>query len=180
MNETCQKLFDALKDLDQFNPDSLLVKSIMNVRNCNQKYALKLAGTHCNMISTYGILFALDYIWISYEEFYSACLSKGICKENGYLNLTKPEIFKSLNISAQIIKFPSLPDDRKPGELYQVPINNKHHWTAIGIDDDLTPLLFDTHAGYRGEYGGEMISAFKVHGDKPDYFNLIYQSRNGT
>jgi hypothetical protein len=174
MNDTCQKLSDALKDLDQFNPDSLLVKSIMNVRKCNVEYALQLASKHCNMISTYGILFALGYISMSYEEFYSYCLRTGICTENGYLNLTKTQIFKSLAISAQIVQLPSLPSDRKAGDLYQVPINNKHHWTACGVDDDLSVHLYDTHAGYRGEYGGEMTAAFKVHEDKPDYYNHIF------
>jgi len=174
MNETCQKLHDTLIDLDQFNPDSLLVKSIMNVRKCNQDYALQLAGKHCNMISTYGILFALDYISMSYEDFYSLCFLKGYCKENGYLYLTKPKLFTALEISAKLIECPSLPDNIQPEELYQVPINNKHHWTACGVDDDLSILLFDTHAGYRGEYGGEMTSAFKVHGDKPDYYNHIF------
>jgi len=174
MNETCKKLSDALKDLDQFNPDSLLVKSVQKVRKCNVEYALQLTSKHCNMVSTYGILFALNYVTSSYEDFYSLCFSKKYCNENGYLNLIKPQLFSALGISAQMVQVKSLPADRNPGDLYQIPINNKHHWTACGVDDDLSIHLFDTHAGYRGEYGGEMASAFKVHGDKPDYYNHIF------
>lgn len=168
-------LKEELGKRNQFT-DSLLVQEIMNVLGCKKEEAKDHADSHCNALSFWAVIYAQGMTKLSYEEFFRTLNSKKLLggvpyiKKNGYVTATKPEILTALGIKADIKQYKTVPDDRKPGDVYQVSINRSHHYIACIVGDDLGIYVFDTND--RG-LGVEMSKAFSKKQDRPDWFKAV-------
>lgn len=156
------KLKDTLIEYNQFKK-SRLQTDIMRATNCNYKTAFNYGESHCNLLSTWALLYCQDIINMSYEEFFETLLKKGYTTVEGWLQIDKPELFKKLNINCEIIKHNTIPSDLSPGKFYQIAINDKHHFMAAATSDDSNLYLFDTNDR---PYGAEFIKALSVKKDK--------------
>jgi len=167
MNYGFMTLKALLIDYNQFRK-SMLQDCIMNVLDCSYKTAFALGKKHCNLLSTWALLYCQEIYLKSYEEFFRECLEKGICNKEGYFNIDKIDIdgvhgvFTRLGVKCKITKYNLFPDDLKKNQFYQIAINGKHHFIATASADDGNLYLFDTNDR---EYGAELFQALKD-GDK--------------
>lgn len=158
--------FMALKammiDYNQFKK-SQLQPAIMKVLSCTYEKAFELGKFHCNCVSTWAILFALEVYNRSYEAWFRELRKKGWCSEKGELYIDKPELFERMGIKCKITKYDTIPEDIKAGDLFQIAINDKHHFIGGAGAEDGNIYLFDTNDR---PYGMELIEALMVKGDK--------------
>lgn len=162
MNFAYMTLKAVLEDYNQFKKSNLQ-PAIMKVMNCSYEKAFDLGKTHCNMISTWAIIFALEAYNKSYEAFFRDCRKKGICSPEGFFYYDKPEFFPKLGIECKITKYDSIPPDLSAGQVFQIAINNKAHFMAGASADDGNIYLFDTNDR---PFGEELIKALMVKSDK--------------
>lgn len=146
-----------LIDYNQFKK-SMLQPAIDKVLECGNVKAFELGKTHCNIISTWALIFALEVYNKSYEEWFSTLLKKGYCSAKGDMFLDKPELFEKLGIKCNITKYDTIPEIIKAGYVYQIAINDKHHFMASAGAEDGNIYLFDTNDR---KYGFELIEALK-------------------
>lgn len=173
MNDIVKSIYDNAQTFQQFE-QSQLQTIIMSVTGQNYKDAYISGTFHCNMLSTFLILHARG-LWIQgYLEFFKKAYDNKWCTDHGYLNIDKKIFFEKMEINATLVKLDKEPVDLKPGDCFQIPVNNFHHFMASAVDDDLKIHLFDTHNLTYRQYGEELHKALAVHGDKPDYFNHIF------
>lgn len=164
-----------LSQRNQFE-DNLLTREIMSISGCTKRRAFQIQDGLCNILSLWGILFAQNLIKMTFGEFYKYLLTHEIspgvpfCEVEGWLKIEKEHLFQILGINAQIIKYKTIPEDRQPGECYQVAINGKHHFIAAIVNNDLSVDIFDT--GKRG-CPVEIGRGFARNHDKPDWFKFI-------
>jgi hypothetical protein len=151
-----------LIDYNQFKK-SMLQPAIMKVLNCNYETAFDRGKTHCNCLSTWAIIFALEVYNKSYEAWFRDLRKKGLCSEKGDLYLDKPDIFERLGIKCKITKYDTIPESIKAGDLFQIAINDKHHFMAGAGAEDGNIYLFDTSTR---PYGEELLSALLVNNDR--------------
>lgn len=155
-------------DYNQFRK-SALQPIIDRVLRCGNVKAFDFGKTHCNSITTWAILYLLQLFLKSYEEFFSECFRRGIMDEHGYFFYDKidvdgkPGLFTLLGIKCKITKYLTIPDEIKAGDLFQIAVNDKHHFMlGVGAEDG-NIYLFDTNDR---PYGEELIKALLVKGDK--------------
>lgn len=165
----CQVLGNELGARNQFKK-SMLTDDIMSVIGCDEEKAFELGKTHCNLLSFWAQLFALGWVKMSYADFFKYCLEKKFCKQNGYISIDKTDILRSMDITANIVKYSSAPKNRKVNDIYQISINGNHHFICGIVGDDLNVYIFDTND--RG-LGVEIGRAFAKKHDKPDWFKEI-------
>jgi len=157
-----------LIDYNQFRKSKLQM-CIMKVLNCSYTKAFELGKTHCNLLSTWALLYALQIYVESYEAFFRECLAKGLCDEHGDMKVDKidtpdgPGLFTRLGIKCNITKYGSIPDDLEAGQLFQIALNGKHHFIAGASAEDKNIMAFDTNDR---PYGAELIEALLTKGDK--------------
>jgi hypothetical protein len=151
-----------LIDYNQFKKSNLQ-PAIMKVLNCTYEKAFERGKGHCNSVSTWAIIFALEVYNRSYEAWFRDLRKKGMCSETGELYIDKPDIFSRLGIKCKITKYDTIPEEIKAGDLFQIAINNKSHFMAGAGAEDGNIYLFDTNDR---PYGAELIEALMVKGDK--------------
>jgi hypothetical protein len=95
----------------------------MNVLDCDYKTAFAIGKTHCNILSTWALLYCQEIYVKSYEEFFRECLKKGLCNKEGYFWVDKPAIFKALVVKCHITKYNLFPEDLKKNQFYQIALN---------------------------------------------------------
>jgi hypothetical protein len=154
-----------LVDYNQFKKSKLQAE-IMKALKCDYKTAYDLGVTHCNMLSTWALLIAIEAYNKSYGVFFKDCLKKGYCNKEGYFSIDKPELFEKLGIKCKITKYDTIPEDLGPNQFYQIAVNGKHHFMASATADDGNIFLFDTNDR---PYGAELIEALSVKGDRIDW-----------
>lgn len=160
------KLKDTLEDYNQFKKSNLQ-PDIMSVLNCDYKEAYEVGKTHCNMLSTWALVYAQDLYTGDYAEFFKMILVGGCCNKFGYLYLDKPELFKRFNISCKIKKYDTIPYDLKEYQFFQIAVNKKTHFMASATDESKNIFLFDTN---NRPYGDELVDALAFKNDKIDWF----------
>ena len=131
---------------NQYKPSHLWT-DISDVLNISQAEAKILASTHCNLVSTWALLFVTEKTDMLYEEFFRYCIENNYAKENGFLNVDKVTLFKTLDYDFKPIynrDYDTL--DTLPEGFYQMRI--KGHFMACYKTDRL--YLSDT--SFRG-YG---------------------------
>ena len=155
-------------DYNQFK-QSKLQPIIDKVLRCGNVKAFNFGKKHCNSITTWAALYLLQLFLKSYEEFFSECLHRGLVDEDGYFSVDKididgkPGLCTLLGIKCKITKYTTIPEDIKAGDVFQIAINDKHHF-MLGIGgEDGNIYLFDTNDR---PYGEELIKALLVKGDK--------------
>lgn len=169
------KLQEELSIRNQFKK-SQLTDDIFQVFGCTLTEALEYQKTHCNVLSLWAIMYAQQYTEMSYADFLKFCLEnkylgrEGSVPAKGYLNATKKAIFEKLGIDAQVIQYATFPNDRKPGECYQVSINGNHHFIAAIVNENKSVDIFDTNdRGCPVEIG----QGFSKRHDKLDWVKFI-------
>ena len=134
---------------NQFKPGQLW-DDISEVLNVGQAEAKIYASTHCNMVSTWALLVVTGKIDIGYKEFFKYCISNNYCKNNGFLNIDKVSLFKTLDYDftpEYNRDYASL--DKVEKGFYQMRIEG--HFMACYKTDRL--YLSDTsHRGYYTPY----------------------------
>ncbi len=155
-------------DYNQFR-DSKLQPIINKVLKCGNVKAFNFGKAHCNSITTWAILYLLELFAQSYEEFFRRCLQLGAVDEYGYFFVDKididgkPGLFTMLGIQCKVTKYTTIPEDIKAGDLFQIAVNDKHHFMlGVGAEDG-NIYLFDTNDR---PYGEELIKALMVKGDR--------------
>jgi hypothetical protein len=81
---------------NQFKPGQLW-DDISEVLNVGQAEAKIYASTHCNLVSTWALLLVTEKTDMLYEEFFRYCIENNYAKENGFLNVDKVTLFKTLD-----------------------------------------------------------------------------------
>lgn len=175
MDYTFMTLKALLTDYNQFKKSKLQLE-IMAVLRCSYTEAFELGKTHCNMISTWAILFAIRSYQGSYASFYRQCLTLKLCTKEGFFNVDKidtadePGLFTQLGLKVKIIKYDKLPDNFEPHQAFQVAVNGKHHFIAGASADDGQAFLFDTNDRF---YGAEIHEALAQKNDKVDWVKIF-------
>lgn len=155
------KLRDTLIDYNQFKKSNLQF-DIMKVLDCDYTEAFELGKTHCNLISTWGLLYCQELTKLDYRHFYKECLIKKYCNKDGYFFIDKPDIFEKMKIPCEIIKYNTIPMDLSPDRFFQIAINKKSHFMASASGEDSALYLFDTNDR---PYNKELIEALSVKKD---------------
>ena len=137
-------LKNELSKRHQFK-DNFLTQEIIDVVGCNKKRAFELQDGLCNLLSFWGILFCQGLTEMSFKDFYSYLLKNKFANAEGWLYIEKPKLLTDMGINAQVITYKNFPEDRQPGECYQVAINGKNHFTTACVNDDLTISVYDTN-----------------------------------
>ena len=129
---------------------SQLTDDIQSVTNCDLNRALELASTHCNLVSTWALLFTTEKTQMFYDEFFKYCLDNKYCKENGFISTDKVTLFRSLGFDFTPVynrDYKSLDD--LPEGFYQMSITG--HFIACYKTDRL--YISDTSSrGYGKHY----------------------------
>lgn len=138
---------------------SQLTDDIQSVINCDFEKALILASTHCNLVSTWALLFTTERTGMYYDEFFKYCLDNKFAKENGFISIDKVTLFRSLGFDFNPVynrDYNTL--DTLPEGFYQMRI--KGHFMACYKTDRL--YLSDTSfRGYGTHYTIVPRSEFK-------------------
>lgn len=85
----------------QFSP-SQLWGDIMEVLECSRDYARAMAASHCNMVSTWALIFVQEKTEMSYADFFKWCLESNYCDQYGYLKIGKGQLLKKLGIDFEV------------------------------------------------------------------------------
>ena len=129
---------------------SHLTDDIQAVLNCDFERALILASTHCNLVSTWALLFTLEKTQMFYDEFFKYCLDNKYCKENGFISIDKVTLFRLLGFDFKTVynrDYKTLDD--LPEGFYQMSITG--HFMACYKTDRL--YISDTASrGYGKHY----------------------------
>ena len=157
MSTGYELLKETAKDYKQFRK-SKLQPAIMKVLDCSYTEAYELGKTHCNLISTWLLLFCYGYITMDYADFFRYCLNKKFVKTNGYMYITKEKLFEELKLDIKITNFNEFPETNESDKKYQVAINKKGHFIAAGTDEEGVIRAFCTHDRL---YEGEISEALK-------------------
>ena len=165
MNYAFMTLKEILIDYNQFKK-SKLQPDIMRVFDCSYTEAFELGKTYCNVITTWALVYANGSYNKSFAIFLRDCFNKKLCTKEGYFKVDKPVIFEKLGIKCRIEKSYDYPDVG-PGEVYQIALNDKHHFTAGASTDDNEIMLFDTNDR---PYGEELMKALSVKNDSIVWF----------
>lgn len=163
-----EKLKSTAVNYNQFK-ESRLQSAIMLVWGCDYKQAFKDGKTHCNAVSLWGILNAMDLFTGGYADFLTICKLKGIIKQNGWVNYYKADIFKMLNIKARVIRYTNIPGELKPDQCFQININDSKHFMSSAVDENKILRLFDTNDR---PYGEEINKALLIKKDKVKWVEL--------
>lgn len=172
-NDKIKKILNVVSELQQFKDDSKLYGIISDVIHTDKKRAKELASTYCNMVSTYAILRASDNYKNEFNVFLDMMIKRGYAEANGWINLTKSELFQALKITGYINKsFKDFEDvlnplRLNPDKFYQVKIKaDTHgvHFFAAYISDG---VVYGVDSSYRG---CPFIIADKI---KPEKFEWI-------
>jgi hypothetical protein len=137
-------LKEELSKRNQFK-NNFLTREIIDATGCTVKRALEIQDGLCNLLSFWAILFAQGLLLLSFMDFYIFLVKNNYASEDGWLKIDKPDLLHAMRIDAQVIKYNKFTDDRQPGECYQIAINNKHHFIASCVNDDLSVSVFDTN-----------------------------------
>ena len=146
--KSLEEMTEYVKANNQFKNDSDLWKVIMNVLKCSDVQAKKYATTHCNSFSFHAVLFAEEYISITYQDFFSWGYTNGAINEFGFLRWEKDDILKVLCSDVKIKAY--VPTNFLPNGWYQLKIENNHgtHFMLAYMKAEHGLLIFDT--GRRG------------------------------
>lgn len=137
-------LKSELSKRNQFK-DNFLTQEIIEVIGCDKKRAMEIQDGLCNLLSFWALLFCQGLADISFKDFYKYLLDNKFADEEGWLKIEKPDLLSDMGINAQVIKYKTFPEDRQPGECYQVAVNGKHHFIAACVNDDMTISIYDTN-----------------------------------
>ena len=85
----------------QFSPSQLWA-DIMEVLECSRDYARAMAASHCNMVSTWALIFVQEKTEMSYAEFFRWCLDKKYCDNYGFLKIEKDKLLKELGVDFEL------------------------------------------------------------------------------
>ena len=162
------KLRDTLIDYNQFKKSNLQF-DIMKVLDCDYTEAFSLGKTHCNLLSTWSLLYCQELTKFTYRQFYKECLTKKYCNKEGFFYIDRvdtdagPGLFTKMKIPCEIIKYDTIPIDLSPDRFFQIAINKKSHFMASASGEDSALYLFDTNDR---PYNKELIEALSVKKDK--------------
>lgn len=175
MDFTFMTLKALLVEYNQFRKSKLQTE-IMAVLSCSYTEAFKLGKTHCNMISTWAILFAIGAYQGSYASFFRKCLTLRLCNNEGFFNVDKidttdgPGLFTQLGLKVKVTKYDKIPDSFEPHQAFQIAVNGKHHFLAGASADGGQAFLFDTNDRL---YGAEIHEALAQKNDKVDWVKIF-------
>lgn len=101
LNKKIDELNMTALNYMQFSP-SKLWGDIMEVLECSRDYARAMAASHCNMVSTWALIFVQEKIEMSYADFFRWCLDKKYCDNYGFLKIEKDKLLKELGIDFEL------------------------------------------------------------------------------
>ena len=142
--KACEILKAELSKRNQFK-NNFLTREIIEATGCTVKRALEIQDGLCNLLSFWSILFAKGFLLLSFKDFYIFLVKNNYASEDGWLKIDKPDLLHSMGINAQVISYKNFPEDRQPGECYQIAINGKNHFIASYVNDDLSISVYDTN-----------------------------------
>jgi len=115
---------------------SKLYPIIQSVLECDLVNAKLVASKHCNILSLYALLYGMQFITMSYQEFFKFLLDNDFAKrDNGWISGTKENIFRELGISVKITELDY--DEQLPDGFYQIKVSNEygtHFMVAYKVD----------------------------------------------
>ena len=164
--ERIQTISDIIRNYNQFDPDSQLFRDIQAVTGCRKSEIAGIADGHCNLISTWAIMFASGKTEMSYRDYFSKCLttdvydkknkytSKG-CNVEGKIQVGKEYLLPAIfGVDFNPVFYEDFEDVINPSArlnpdcFYQMKIQNSDHYIACCIDKNGLFVIFDT--GRRG------------------------------
>jgi len=139
---------NEIKLYSQTNIDSLMIKAVKQVLDCDMAHAVKIAKTLCNVNSFRNNLYYPRFIQLQFADWYLWGMQTlfevegkmiPAWDETGYIKASDNQIVKFFNPQLEVVKFKSFEDitDAADGQLFKVYLLNKDnhsHFTTAYMD----------------------------------------------
>jgi hypothetical protein len=148
MKDHILKIDRFVAEYNQCGIRSKLIPAVMSVMKCDQKQAEKDAHSHCNLLSTYALLYGPGYIEMSYEDWFRYLLDEKATDAGGWFKAEKPDIYHKLGHDISLVRYTSIDD--LPDGLYQILIKNAKGGTHFMAGYVIDTILYVADTSFRG------------------------------